>query len=167
MRTSSTNRVDTKRAPRRELHLSTLADVLAEAERLAGLEAAGTLRRSGNWTLGQCFNHVASWANYPYDGYPMRTPWFVKLFGRIARPMIFKRPFPTGMTIPKAEGGTYGIEPMSTADGLKKLRSALARLAEAPPAAPNPVFGKLSHEQWKQMTIKHAELHFSFQDLGR
>ena len=43
-----------------------------------------------------------------------------------------------------------------------RFRAAMDRLRTTAPAAPNPVFGRLTHEQWIQLNLRHAELHLGF-----
>ena len=33
------------------------------------------------------------------------------------------------------------------------------RLRRSAPKDPNPLFGRLTHEQWVQLNLRHAELH--------
>jgi hypothetical protein len=69
---------------------------------------------------------------------------------------------PVGVHIPKVEGGTLSTEPLSLDDGLTRLRSAWDRLRTAPPGRPNIIFGPMSHKEWTQLNLRHAELHLSF-----
>ena len=42
-------------------------------------------------------------------------------------------------------------------------KDAIVRLLrDNDPAKPNPVFGPLTHEQWIQLNLRHAELHLGF-----
>jgi hypothetical protein len=68
-----------------------------------------------------------------------------------------------GVRIGKLPGGTVGLEPMDPDEGLRRFRAALDRLRATAPTMPNPVFGPLTHEQWIQLSLRHAELHLSFQ----
>ena len=43
-------------------------------EQLAAAEREGRLRSVGNWTLGQTLGHLAAWADYSYDGVPLKVP---------------------------------------------------------------------------------------------
>lgn len=149
---------------RRKLNFSRPEDAIADARALAAAEAAGKLERLGNWTPGQCFGHVAAFINYAFDGYPpeMPTPpWFVVIMVRLFKKRLLKG-FPAGMRLKGVEGGTLGIEPISTAEGLTKLEAAFARLSRSAPTKPNPVFGAMTHDEWLAMHLRHAELHQSF-----
>jgi hypothetical protein len=48
-------------------------------------------------------------------------------------------------------------------EGLRRYRAAMDRLRRTPPMTVNPVFGPLTHEQWKQLNLRHAEPHLGFQ----
>ena len=61
---------------RRRLRFNNVDELRAEIDRILTAERAGTLRRSGNWTTGRVFGHLATWINYGYEGFPMRPPWF-------------------------------------------------------------------------------------------
>jgi hypothetical protein len=157
--------IDTKSVQRRNLHFNTLADLLAEAERLAAADKAGMLKTLGNWTPGQVFNHIASWAAYPYEGFPARLtrpPLVVRMLLKSLKGRYLRNGLPQGVRIPKVEGGTVGIEPLSTEDGLKKLRASLNRLESSPPKHPSPAFGNLTHDEVIHLNLRHAELHLGF-----
>jgi hypothetical protein len=147
----------------RKLRFGGADDVLAEVDRLVAAEQAGRLRVTGNWSLGQNLGHLAAWMDYPYDGYPLRTPWLVKLVTRY----LMKRRFlhgslNKGVKIPGVKGGTVGIEPMSTDEGLSRYRRSWERLRKSPPAVPNPHFGPLTPDEWVALHCRHAELHLGF-----
>lgn len=156
--------LDTKTAARRSLRFETVAEALADAEALMAAEAAGTLRATGNWTLGQALGHVAGWASFPYEGYPpeMKPPWVVRAAGRVFKGKLLRGPMPAGFSIPRVPGGTWATEVLATSEGFARLQRALERLEREPPTVPNPVFGALTHEQWKRLNLGHAELHQSF-----
>jgi len=157
--------IETKTVQRRRLHFSSIPDMIAEAERLATADKAGKLKALGNWTCGQIFNHLANWASYPYEGFPdrLRTPpWFIKPLLKMLKPKYLTKGMPQGVRIPKVEGGTVGNEPLSTEDGLKKLRLALDRLDKQVPKHPSPAFGNMTHHEVKELNLRHAELHMGF-----
>lgn len=157
--------IDTgKVTDRRTLHFATLDDLLADVDRIFAADRAGTLRRTGNWTAGQTFGHLAAWLDYAYDGYPpeLRPPWFIKLILKLRRKRFMRGPLPAGVRIPRIKGGTMATEPCSTDEGLSRLTRAMDRLRAAPPSQPNIIFGPMSHEEWQQMHLRHAELHLSF-----
>ena len=155
--------VDTKRATgRRALRFESLDEVLADAEALAAAERAGRLRSAGNWSLGQMFGHLAGWVGYAYEGLPVEPPRLVRWFVRPMKKRFLYKAMPAGVKIPSAAGGTFGTDVLSTDEGLGRLRGAYARLKAEPPARPHPLFGRLTHDEWINGHLRHAELHLSF-----
>ena len=155
--------VDTKRATgRRVLRFETLDDVLADSEALAAAERAGRLRSAGNWPLGQVFGHLAAWVGYAYDGLPAQPPRVVRWLMRPMKKRFLYKAMPAGVKIPSAAGGTFGIDVLSTDEGLERLRRAYGRLKAEAPARPHPLFGRLTHDEWINGHLRHAELHLSF-----
>ena len=160
---NSSSPIDTGRvANRRALKFGAIDEALAEAERLAAAERAGTLKCLGNWSLGQALGHQACWAEYSYTGAPLKVPLPVKLVLRLRKNKFLRNPMPAGVRIPKVPGGTLATDPMALEAGLARFRAAFGRLRNEPPAMPNVIFGPLTHEQWIQLNLRHAELHLSF-----
>lgn len=155
---------DTRSCTHRELRFANPAELRAEVARLAAAERAGALRCSGNWTLGQILGHLATWIEYPYDGYPpeLRPPWFIKLILRLRKKSFLRGPLPRGVKIPKIPGGTMGNEPQSLEQGLARFERAWQRLEAGPPPGANPIFGPTPHSEWIQMHLRHAELHLGY-----
>jgi hypothetical protein len=69
---------------------------------------------------------------------------------------------PVGVRIPGVENGTLGIDLLSTDEGAARYRAAMQRLAREAPTLPNVIFGPLTHDEWKQLHLRHAELHLGF-----
>lgn len=149
---------------RRPLRFETIEEAIRDAESLVSADTEGRLRKVGNWTPGEALTHVAYWADAPFDGYPegMKVPWFMKLLMKFMRGGIFKNGMSPGVKIPNTPGGTYGAEDVPSAEALERLRSAFTRIDEVCPPDPNPLFGQMTHEQWKALNLRHAELHFGF-----
>lgn len=156
--------IDTAKVRRRPLKFESLGDVRAELGRIEAAQKSGNLRAIGNWTPGQVFNHLATWGDYPYDGYPaqLNPPWFVKLILRMMKKKFFKGPMPGGARIPGIEAGTMGTEVVPFDEALARYRRTIQRYESAPPPRPNIIFGALSHDQWKALQLRHAELHLGF-----
>ena len=150
---------------RRTLRFASIDDALSEAERLVAADREGRLDRAGNWKLGQALGHLATWANFAFDGYPpeVRAPLPVRMILRLMRGTILKKGMMAGVRVGELPGGTVGLEPMEPEEGLRRFRAALERLRASAPTIPNPVFGPLTHEQWIQLNLRHAELHLGFQ----
>lgn len=145
---------------RRELRFSTLQEIRAEAERLAKAERAGSLKVLGNWTLGQTLGHLALWITLPMDKIPP-APWFIRLLGPVIKGRFLKGPMPSGFRMSRVEGGTLGIEPLSTDEGLRRLSNAVDE-ARGFTDVKHPVFGHMTAAQRIALHCRHAELHLSF-----
>ena len=157
-RTVNTKHVTERRAVR----FNTFDDAIADARRCAEADRAGTLRRTGNWTAGQTFGHLAWWIDGAFDGYEVQPPWFVRVICRALKGVLLKRPVGPGMRLPGAPEGTYGVEKLSTEDGLARFVAAAQRLDRESPQRPNPARGPRTHAQGKNINRRHADLHLSF-----
>ena len=149
---------------RRKLRFDTIDAALAEAQRLADAERAGRLRSCGNWTLGQAIGHLATWANFAFDGYPdaVRAPLPVRLILRMMRNRILNHGMMAGVKVGRVPGGTLGLDVLPADEAISRYRAAMERLRATAPTIDNPAFGRLTHEQWIQLNLRHAELHLSF-----
>jgi hypothetical protein len=151
-----------KVAGRRTLRFDSIDEALADVERLVTAERAGRLKRLGNWTLGQTLGHLATWAEYAYTGAPIKAPFFVRWILRLRKRKYLYGSMPSGVRIPRVEGGTLGTDLVALEEGRERFRRAMERLKKEPPTAPSPVFGLLTHEEGIALNLRHAELHLSF-----
>lgn len=165
--TSNPTIIDTgKVTDHRKLRFNTLDDLLAEVDRIVAADQAGRLRRTGNWTAGQIFGHLAAWMNYSYEGYPKgraRPPWFIRVYLRMRKKSYMRDGMPRGVKIPGVEGGTFATEPLSTQEGAQRLRSVIQRAKKGEPALhDSPAFGKMSEDDRITIQLRHAEAHLGF-----
>jgi hypothetical protein len=149
---------------RRKLRFECIDDAIAEAERLVAAEREGRLRQGGSWSLGQALGHLSTWASFAFDGYPpeVHAPLPVRLVLRVLRRRILTKGMMSGVRIRGIPGGTLGTEPIESAKALEMCRQAFQRIANSCPINVNPAFGRLSHEQWIMLSLRHAELHLGF-----
>ena len=155
--------VDTKHvSDRRTLKFSSVDDVLADVEKLAAAERQGRVRYLGNWKLGQILGHLATWVGFAYDGVPVRPPLLVRWIMKPMKKRFLYKAMPAGVHIPKVPGGTFGTEPMSLDEGLDRFRRAYTRLKSEAPQRRHPIFGPMTHDEWINGQLRHAELHLSF-----
>lgn len=147
---------------RRAIRLECGAEVLAEAERIACADRAGRLRRTGNWTAGQCFGHLAGWIGFCFDGYPVVAPPELAARALVRKPTALREGLMAGVRIPGVEGGTAAIEVLPLDEGLARLRAGWARLEGGMARFPHPFFGALTYEEWMMLHLRHAELHMSY-----
>jgi hypothetical protein len=153
-----------KVSDRRQLRFESLDEAGRDAEALAEAERQGTLRATGNWTLGQSIGHVAFWARAPFDGYPVmpQMPWLLRKLLPLFKNGFLNKRLPAGARIWGVPEGTFGVERLATDEALAQLRTAFDRLAGESPSVLNPIFGELTHEEWIKLNLRHAELHLSF-----
>jgi hypothetical protein len=144
------------------LRFESIDQALAEVERLAEVEQARRLRRLGNWTLGQTLGHLAAWAEYAYTGAPLKVPFFIRWFLRLRKRKFLYGVMRSGVRIPGVEGGTLATDPVPLEEGRARYRRAMERLQAEAPTAPSPAFGRLTHEEWIALNLRHAELHLGF-----
>src|SRR5882757_9833393 len=102
--------IDTgKQADRRKLRFETLPEMRRDLDALDAAHKSGRIRRTGNWTEGEIFTHLAAFINYGYDGYPREVspPWLLAvLFIRPRRAKYLNVGFPAGVKIPGTKKGT-------------------------------------------------------------
>jgi hypothetical protein len=146
---------------RRELHFESLEEITQDAEAMAAAERAGKLRQLGNWTLGQTSGHLAAWIDFGYDGIPLKIPWLMRVLVRPMKNRVINQPMRPGKNLPGVGGGTLATDLLPTEQGLDRLRRACNRAKAGPPKAPHPIFGRLTHEEWIKLNLRHAELHLS------
>lgn len=147
---------------RRTLHFKSLDEALTDADTLASAERAAKLRALGNWSLGQSFNHLSSWVDYSFEGAPLKIPLIIRLMLRPMKKRFIYKPMKAGGNIPKVPGGTLAINVVPLEEGLAHLHRSFGRLKNESPAIPHMLFGPLTHDEWINQHLRHAELHLSF-----
>lgn len=160
--------VNTKRVACRKVRYSSPDELLRDVERLVQAEREGTLKRLGNWTLGQALGHLASWINFGYEGFPSgsKPPWIIRVLLRFIGKKYLKKGMPQGVRIPRVAGGTYATEAMSTEEGATRLRRACERMRMEPAKFHSPAFGAMSEADRVAMHLRHSELHMGFFEVG-
>ena len=159
MASATAQLVDTRRCQRRSVSYDTPDAVVADASRLAAAGAATT----GNWSLAEIIDHVATAIDLMVDGFGYVAPWYVRVVGRaffkrrfLERGMPPRLPFPSGGDVRPFRAG------VELPDALKHLREATERLKATVQFAPHPVFGRMPREEVLQLHLRHAELHMGF-----
>jgi hypothetical protein len=144
---------------RRVLHFATLDEVVADAERLVASPQVTTL---GTWPLERLLTHLTFAINGSLDGIDQKAPLYIRLFVRPFRNRFLTRTMRAGFKLPKQFEASFFPSSPSVEVALEQLRHAVERSKVQPMIACHPVLGKLSHEQWTQLHLRHAELHLSF-----
>ena len=144
---------------RRCLRFERLEDILADAER----QAARNAPTVGNWSLGRMCAHLAQAMDKSIDGYQCRAPLVLRIAVRLFYKRRFLRDgFPAGLQLRGQVARELIPEETSTERGLDDLRRAITRLQTESKRSPHPVLGRMSHNEWQQFHLRHAELHLSF-----
>lgn len=157
--------VNTKTAAHRALRFDSLDALEAELCRIESALAGGTARVTGNWSVGQICEHVGKFIRCSFDGFDGGPPLPVRVLGRL----VFKRlalgdgPVPRGIRLPKEAVSLLPGAAVSDADGIQLLRAQMARMrAGEQMRQPSPLFGRLTHDQWMHLHLKHAAMHLGF-----
>lgn len=157
--TTATQLVDTKKAERRKLHFNSLAELKAEIDRLA----SGEVRTTGNWTLAQAIDHLAAIFEGSLDGIPAKAPWFVRMLAPTFRNRALHKGIDPGI---KLSGDMLRVLPpdnVTLDNATARMNRVFQRLDKGEKMQqPSPVFGKMTHEDWSNLHMRHAELHLSF-----
>jgi hypothetical protein len=144
---------------RREVHYDSYQDLSNDAERLA----SGEVRLLGNWSLGQILTHLSKTMEFSIDGMPFKAPLLVRVLMQLfMRQRMITRPMSAGFTLPRRAAEHLVPGPVSTEEGLARLRAAIQRLHDETERAPNAVLGEMSLDEWDSLHLRHAELHMSF-----
>lgn len=158
--------INTKRAERREVRLESLDDLRAEVERIAAAERAGTLRRTGNWSAGQAFEHLGTFMAMSIDGFPPEAtlPWWVRAAARLLKRRAARgMPPPAGLKLPAEATFLLPRDVVELEEGERLILRQLDRVRAGERfEQPSPAFGALSHEAWTGLHLGHAKLHLSF-----
>jgi hypothetical protein len=143
---------------RRELRFNSFDDMVADAERLV---RSPNTRMLGNWPLSQLLGHVTLAINGSIDGIHVKAPWFIRMLGPLIKRRVLKKMSP-GFNLPKSAEAQFFPESSSSELALQNLQAAVARLQNERMTACHPVLGRLTHDEWTLLHLRHCELHFSF-----
>jgi Protein of unknown function (DUF1569) len=152
--------VDTaKVAGRRQLRFASLDEVVADAERLV---SSPNTKMLGNWPLRQLLSHLATAINSSIDGTFGLAPWYIRLVGPFLKRRFITKGFSAGFKLPRELEATFFPAGGSSQEALDGLRRAVGRTKNEQMTGRHPVLGKLTHDEWTQLHLRHAELHLSF-----
>jgi hypothetical protein len=151
------------------LRLDSIEQLLAELDRLSAAQAAGQLRATGGWTPGQIFDHLARFTEFSYAGFPFRATLPVRAVSRLAKWFAWKRfvdrSLQPGYKLPHRFAALSPDPRAADRPALDRLRTVVSRIARGEPMlAPSPFEGRITHDQWVYVHLRHAELHLSFLD---
>jgi hypothetical protein len=145
---------------RRELHFSSMQDILDDVEYLASGDPP---RTTGNWKGGQIVKHVAMLITLSIDGFPVaKAPLLMRVVGRLTRKRALAGPLRAGLNFPRNFDFLAPSAGITWEEAVEYMNETMVRLRDERMTAPHPFLGKVTHEQWEQFHCRHAEMHFSF-----
>lgn len=116
----------------------------------------------GNWPLDRLLSHLTIAVNSSIDGITEQAPWVIRLIGPWIKARVFRRGMSPGFRLPKRIEAVAFPADASIDEALANWKAAVARTKTERMTARHPVFGSLTHEEWMQFHLRHAELHLSF-----
>ena len=144
---------------RRHLSFRSLDEVVADADKLV---TSPNTRVLGNWPLGQLLSHLTMAINQSIDGFDHQAPWFIRLLAPLFKKRFLTKTMSAGFNLPQAVEAGFFPPVSSRQQALQDMRKAVARLQSEKMTAKHPVLGKLTHDEWLQLHLRHSELHLSF-----
>jgi Protein of unknown function (DUF1569) len=91
------------------------------------------------------------------------VPFYIRWFAPLIKKKVLRGPMKPGFKLPKDAGdGLVPKSAVSTQEGLKDLLATIERLHQEPRRKPSPIFGTMTHAEWDQLHMRHAELHLGF-----
>jgi hypothetical protein len=100
--------------------------------------------------------------NGSIDGFSFKAPWYIRGILFFIKGRFLKNRWSPGITLPKDKEAVMYPPVSSPQDAFEMLRRAVERTKTQRMSARHPAFGALTHEQWVQVHLRHAELHLSF-----
>ena len=146
---------------RRELSFNSLADAVAEVERLA----SGEVRTTGNHSFGQIIEHLALSLDVGAGRLTApKPPFFMKLMMPLIRRMVLNdKPLEPGVKLPaQGEAFFWPDKEFNVSEALDHLKDSVSHYQKHGPLEKHPFFGNLTREQSEDLNIRHAALHLSF-----
>ena len=157
-----------KVSDRRQLSFASMADILADVEKLDAAEKEGKeISASGNWSPAQIIEHVMFFVDGSMDGFDFKAPLPLRILGLIGRSFILNKPMKPGIKLPRKMSMVLPHPKSIWFDAVSHARKAILRVeAGKYMDQPSPLLGTMSHEDWVKLHCRHAEMHFSFIKAG-
>lgn len=153
----------TKPTRARELHLTTLDDILAEARRIAAQPDAAS---RGTWTPAQNIWHVGRFIKAGVEGFPAKVPLFLKIVGPLFKKRATTTGFNPGIKLP-AQAAAHMVAPVDTTieQAMDMFETSVQDAKDKGFLPKNPMLGKMTPQQWIDLHCRHAEMHFGLIEL--
>jgi len=145
---------------RRKIHFNSLAEAVADAERLA----ADKVETTGHYSFGQILDHLArAMDTVTGEVKPVAVGLPIRIAARLARSYVLTHPLRAGFKLPaKSQSILWSDKEVDIATGMNSWMQAIERFEKTEPLLPHPVFGNLNRKQHVQCQCRHNELHLSF-----
>ena len=144
---------------RRSVQYKSLEEALADAEQRAAQQSPTT----GQWSLGQIFEHLARTVDKSIDGFETKSPIHIRIVAWLfLKKRLLRDGLPSGYQLKGKSADEMVPGETSTEDGLEHLRRAVARYSTETKRSPHPAFGALTAEEWETLHLHHFALHMSF-----
>ena len=146
---------------RRDLHFSTLDEVVAEVERLVG----GEVRTTGNHSFAQILKHLAlahdtSTGRITAPKPPLLMRLMMPLLKRL---VINEKPLKPGVKLPqKSEDFFWPNGPVDVEEALAHLKDSVEYYKTHGPLPKHPFFGHLTRAENERLNCRHGALHLGF-----
>lgn len=145
---------------RRNVSFQSMDDIVADVEKLA---ASSTSRTIGNWSLDKLIMHLSQTIHGSIDGFKTKAPLAIRLIMPFFKSRIINaKELKPGINLPKAAVSAAYPDAGSLQEALDDLRRAVARTKTERMTASHPAFGKMTHEEWNTLHLRHSEMHLSF-----
>ena len=147
---------------RRDLSFASLQAVLADVEVLV---ASSSTRTLGNWSLAELLNHLTMTMNNSLDGFQVTAPFYIRMIAPFFKKSALKKITP-GIRLPKSAETSAFPPSRSLDESLQEFRKAIQRTTQETMEAAHPAFGRMTHDEWIQLHLRHSEMHLSFAVCG-
>lgn len=142
---------------KRELKFNSLDEVLADIDQLhsRGYEKAG------QWDLAQICWHLSVFVRGAVEGFELQAPWIIRvLLGRrMLKKILSGQVMKEGIEIPDV---FRPGEELDEAAEIATFKELIERFKKAEVLHPSGFFGKLTRDQWTQLTLHHCGHHLGF-----
>ncbi len=149
---------NTKQCPRREVHYVSLEQMLGDVDRLARSNAPTT----GNWSMAQIFEHLATTIDKSVDGFGIMAPWPMRVVGKFFKQRFLHKPMSAGFKLPPRAAAVLVPGEQELTAAQEHIHSAVGRFHAATKVHPHPVLETLTRDEWNLLHLRHCELHMSF-----
>lgn len=149
---------NTKVCPRRIVEYESLEQMLGDVDRLVAARATTT----GNWTIAQILEHLATAIDKSVDGFGFRASWHMRLMAKLMKPRFLRKKMPAGFKLPPRAAKVLEPNEEDLAAAQEHIHSAVGRFHAATKLQPHPWLGNLSRAEYNLLHLRHCELHMSF-----